>query len=49
MNEVISPFDNGRKFFTISFQGEFDDGKNYIVEYFDGITYIFDDKQGIKP
>jgi hypothetical protein len=40
MDDVISPFDNGKKFFAIEFRDEFDEYSTYIVEYFDGITYI---------
>ena len=40
VDEVISPFDNGRKFFAIEFREKFDENSEYIVEYFDGITYI---------
>ena len=35
--EVVSPFENGRKFFAIGFAEEFDESARYLIEYFDGV------------
>lgn len=38
--EVVSPFENGRKFFAISFGEKFDEDAQYLIEYFDRVWYV---------
>ena len=40
VDEIVSPFDNGKKFFAIVFQEQFDEEATYNIEFFFGITYI---------
>jgi hypothetical protein len=38
--EVVSPFDNGRKFFAIGLDEPYDASARYLIEYFDRVWYV---------
>jgi hypothetical protein len=37
---VATAFDNGRKFFAIRFEEDFDERDRYLIEYFDRVWYV---------
>jgi len=37
---VVTAFDNGRKFFAIRFEEDFDERDRYLIEYFDRVWYV---------